>query len=261
MRLPTVVSLIVGSLVMGQTAHEWIAEGMVAYKAGQYDEAVDDFKQAISADPKSIPAHLNLALTYLAGAPDPARLTAANAEFKLVLTLDPANVQALSSLAGLTLQQLGEATGAERSRLLDEARGWCERILEIEPRSVPAHYSLGVIAWNRFYPAYRAARERAGMKLSDPGPLKDAAVRRSMRAEWEPVIQDGTSHLQQALATDADHEDAMSYMNLLIRERADFADNSYQYEAQIGIAETWVKKAIEARQRKGGAKPQLPPSR
>ena len=236
-----------GLMLYGQTVQEWIQEGAAAYKAAQYDEAVENFKQAAAADPKSVQARLYLATAYLAifysGPQDDDKLRNTLQAFDQVLELDPRNRHAVSTLAALGMRR-PEA---------DQARQWQLRLLEIDPNNKEAHFALGVIAWSKFAPAYQAARARAGLKAGDPGPFKDAKLRSAMRGEWEPVLQDGIQHLQRAVELDPRYDDAMTYLNLLIRSRADFADNPYAYQAQMVKAETWVKKALEIKKRKGNA--------
>ena len=59
--------------------------------------------------------------------------------------------------------------------------------------------------------------------------------------------------LQKALDIDKDSDDAMAYMNLLIRERADLSDDKDDYKKQIEVADSWLEKALDARKRKSEA--------
>ena len=63
------------------------------------------------------------------------------------------------------------------------------------------------------------------MKPDEPGPLKDNKAKAELYAKYMPVIDDGIKNLQKALDIDKESDDAMAYMNLLIRERADLADS------------------------------------
>ncbi len=36
---------------------------------------------------------------------------------------------------------------------LDEAAEWYEKLIEVDPKNKEAYYSLGVIAWSKWYPA------------------------------------------------------------------------------------------------------------
>ena len=62
------------------------------------------------------------------------------------------------------------------------------------------------------------------MKPEEPGPLKDKKVKAELQAQYSAVIDDGIKNLQKALDIDPNYDDAMAYMNLLIREKADLDD-------------------------------------
>ena len=65
------------------------------------------------------------------------------------------------------------------------------------------------------------ARANLRMKPEDPGPIKDKKVKEELQAQYSAIIDDGIANLQKALDIDKEYDDAMAYMNLLIRERAD----------------------------------------
>ncbi len=232
---------------MTQPAPSLFQEGMDAYRAAQYDEAIDDFEQAIQAEPQSVKAHLYLGMAAMTiciapgGAPE--RCDKAQKAFARVLELEPKNLDALRNSAVL----------ADLRHNPDEARAAYLRLLDAVPDDKEAHFQLGVIAWSKFYPVWKEARARAGMTLESPGPFKSAAVRTALKKEWEPVLADGIAHLNRALEIDPQYDDAMSYLNLIVRERADLMDGQYLYDAEIMRAEQWVKKAIETKKRKATA--------
>ena len=57
------------------------------------------------------------------------------------------------------------------------------------------------------------------MKPEDPGPIKDKKVKEDLKTVLEAMIDEGMADLQKALDIDKEYDDAMAYMNLLIRER------------------------------------------
>ena len=91
------------------------------------------------------------------------------------------------------------------------------------------------------------ARAKLGMKPEDPGPVKDKKVKEDLKTQWIPVIDQGISHLGKALQIDPEYDEAMAYMNLLIRERADLADSPEQYKKDIEVADNWVQKALDTK--------------
>jgi TonB family protein len=122
-----------------------------------------------------------------------------------------------------------------------------------------AFYSMGVIAWAKWYPAVSAARANLNMKPPDPGPLPDAAVRQQLKAQYSSLIEEGIANLDRALAIDPQYDDAMAYKNLLIRERADLRDTKEEWSADVAVADQWVQKALETKKLKAGSAGFAPP--
>jgi Tfp pilus assembly protein PilF len=161
-----------------------------------------------------------------------------------VLEQNPNDKVALASIASLHLNQ----------KNFDEAQKWYEKLIAVDPQNKEAYYSLGWIAWSKWYPAYGAARAALHMKQEDPGPIKDKKVKEELKAKWGPVIESGLQSLDKALQIDPEYEDAMAYENLLIRERADLVDTKDEYEKQIKIAEQWIEKNLATRKAKAEKK-------
>ncbi len=107
-----------------------------------------------------------------------------------------------------------------------------------------------MIDWVKWYAAWMRARAELGMKPEEPGPLKDKKVKEQLKDQYSAVIEDGIKNLQKALDLDPDYDDAMAYMNLLIRERADLVDSPDQYKKDIDTADGWVQKALDTKKMK-----------
>jgi len=88
------------------------------------------------------------------------------------------------------------------------------------------------------------------MKLEDPGPLPDGPIKKELKAKYDLIIEAGLYDLQQALVIDPQYDDAMAYMNLLIRERADLRDSAADYRRDIAEANAWVDKAMAVKKAK-----------
>src|SRR5205085_10975605 len=147
---------------------------------------------------------------------------------------EPKNTLAMASIANLDLNQ----------KKWDEAQQWFDKLIAVEPNNADAYYSMGFIAWSRWYPAYGTARANLGMKQEDPGPIKDKKVKEELKAKYGPIIDGGLAALDKALQINPEYDDAMAYENLLIRERADLADSKEEYEKQTKIADDWVQKSL-----------------
>ncbi len=83
-----------------------------------------------------------------------------------------------------------------------------------------------------------------------PGPLRDPAIRQSLKTTYGFVIDDGISNLERALRLDPQYDDAMAYMNLLLRQRADLRDTAADSTADIASADQWLQQALEAKRAK-----------
>ena len=57
-------------------------------------------------------------------------------------------------------------------------------------------------------------------------------------------------NLNKALEIDKEYEDAMSYLNLLIRERADLDESAEDYKKDVETADGWVQKALDTKKMK-----------
>jgi tetratricopeptide (TPR) repeat protein len=236
-------------------SRDQLNRGVQAYKNAKYSEAVDHFKQAIQLDPTNPYARVYLATAYMnqyipgADSPENTRnLQAARTEFLQVLKDNPKDRLAVQSLASLALNEAGGITDPDlRAKKFDEARDWNEKVLAIDPANKEAYYTLGVIAWTRWKKDYDAERAKLGMKMEDPGPFKDKKARAELSEKDGALVDEGIKNLQKALDIDPQYDEAMAYMNLFIREKADLDDNADDYKKDIQTADGWMNKAMDTR--------------
>jgi Tfp pilus assembly protein PilF len=255
-------------LILGATgcdklkSRDQLNQGVATFKGGKYAEAVEHFKTAIDLDNSNPNARLYLATAYMsqwipgADSPENVRMaTQAKEEFNKVLAQDPNNTSAIASLASLAFNEATSLTPDKKQAMFDEAAMWYHKLIQIDPKNKEAYYTLGVIAWQRWYPALQVARANLKMKPEDPGPLKDKKVKEELRTQYASVIDDGMQNLQKALDIDPEYDDAMAYMNLLVRERADLVDSPEDYKKQVEVADSWVQKALDAKKAKAARQP------
>jgi Tfp pilus assembly protein PilF len=246
------VSAILATSCEKLKARDQLNRGVQAYRSAQYPQAVENFKMAVQLDPNFPTARLYLATAYMSqyipGADSPENVqmaTAAHDQFQKVLDQDPKNDVAIASIASLYYNQ----------KKFDEAKQWYEKLVAVNPNSKEGYYTLGVIAWSKWYPVYGAARAKLGMKPEDPGPIKDKKVKEELKAQWLPVLSDGLKNLEKALEIDKEYDDAMAYMNLLTREKADLDDTADEYKKDIETADNWVQKTLVTKKLKAERKP------
>jgi site-specific recombinase XerD len=61
--------------------------------------------------------------------------------------------------------------------------------------------------------------------------------------------------LEKAIALDKEYEDAMAYLNLLYRERADLSDTVEAYKKDTAEADGWVDKTLATKKLKAARTP------
>jgi len=233
-------------------ARDNLNKGVQAYKNAKYPEAVALFQKAVELSPNEKMPHLYLATAYMSqyipGAESPENVHMAdNAynEFQNVLKLDPKDELATASIASLYFNQ----------KKLDDAAEWNKKLIAINPQNKDAYYTLGVIAWTQWLVPDREARNKMSMKPEDPGPLKDKKVREELKAKYKPLLDEGVANMQKALEIDKEYDEAMAYMNLLIRYRADLDDTADEFKKDTDVADGWVQKALATKKIKAERAP------
>jgi tetratricopeptide (TPR) repeat protein len=235
-----------------------INKGIQSYKGARYADAVEFFKEALQLDPTNVNGRLYLATAYMsqyipgAESPDNMQLAKqAKEEFMKVLESHPNDTTALASLDSLSYQQAqGMPDLDQKLKKLDDAKEWYLKLIAADPQNKEGFYSLAVIDWVKWYAALMKARADLGMKPEDAGPLKDKKVKAELNEKYAAVVDDGIKNLEKALQIDPNYDDAMAYMNLLIREKADLDETPDQYKADVAKADTWVQKALETKKMK-----------
>src|SRR5580698_2367785 len=190
--IPALAALaVLGSGCKQLQSRDQLNKGVQAFKNAQYPEAVESFKRAVELDPGFRAARVYLATAYMqqysagADSPDNNQMAqAAHDQFMKVLEQNPKDKVALASIASLYLNQ----------KKWDEAQQWYEKLIAVNPPPqtlADAYYSIGFIAWSKWYPAYGTARAGLGMRQEDPGPIKDKKVKEDLKAKYGPVIEGG----------------------------------------------------------------------
>jgi len=236
-------------------ARDNLNKGVQAFKTAKYNNAVEHFKKAVELDPDFATARLYLATAYMSqyipGAESPENMQnakAAEAEFQKVLDRDANNTLAIESLASLHYNQAqGNQPLDQKLKRLDEAAQWYSRLAQVDPNAKTAYYSLGVITWAKWYPRLMEARNKMGMKPEDPGPLKDKKVREQLKEQWTDTINKGIANLERAVQIDPEYDEAMAYLNLLHREKADLMNTPEEYKKEVEIADNFVQKALDTK--------------
>jgi len=232
-------------------------KGIQSYKNNKYADAVKHFQEAVKLDPTNANAQKYLATSYMiqwvpgADSPDNKKnYDMARQEFDTVLKNDPKDSLALASMANMAYNSATTGTPEQKAAALEEAKKWNERRIEVDPKDAEAYYYLGVINWAQAFTPIQTARVQLGMKGTDPGPIKDKKVKAELQQKYGKAIDDGLANLRKCLDIDKENEDAMSYLNLLLRKKADLEDSPDAAKPDIAQAEDWSNKSLDIKKMK-----------
>lgn len=236
-------------------ARDLLNRGVNAFKNGQSDSAIEFFKKAKEADPTLLNARLYLATAYaslyIPGAPSAenrARGDQAVTEFKEVLDRDPKNLSAIDGL-GSILYQMAQPFNANK---FEESKKYHQRHIELKPEDPEPYYWIGVIDWALAFRGngeirtdYNQDHLKKQLRETDPLP---AAVRKQYVDKYGAQVEEGINALNKAIALKPDYDDAMAYLNLLYRRKADMVESQDERASYLKQADDLVDKVKEIKQ-------------
>jgi tetratricopeptide (TPR) repeat protein len=251
--MAAVLVLLVGTGCNKLRARDHLNKGVQAYKNAKYEQAIDHFQQSVTLDPTLINARLYLATAYAqqyipgADMPDNNRMgEQAIDQYKQVLQVDAKNINSIKGIAYLYLQM----------KKFDLAKEFYKKASEADPNDAEPYYSVAVIDWTQTYQPRQEERVKIGLKPDDSLPAKDKKVCALVREKNTANIQEGIDNLNKALQLRPDYDDAMAYMNLMYRERADVqCDDKDARTADLKTADDWVDKTMAVKKAKAEKQP------
>jgi tetratricopeptide (TPR) repeat protein len=236
-------------------------KGVQDFKNGQYDEATQDLLRAKQLDPRLVNARLYLATTYasqyIPGAPSDENVQrgqAAAEEFRGVLGLDPQSLPAIDGLGSLLFQMGGTPFDPD---LFAESKSFHQKHIYLRPMDPEPYYWIGVIDWTLSFRANGLLRTKnnlsvRGRQLSDIEPLPPN-LREDYAREYGSTIDEGIDSLKHAIELRPDYDDAMAYLNLLYRRKADTAANESEREQLLNMADDLIDKVKEIKEKRAEA--------
>jgi hypothetical protein len=239
-------------------ARDLLNKGVAAYKEAQYDTAIEDFKQAKDLDPQLMNARLYLATAYasqyIPGAPSEQNVRLGNqavAEFKDVLSIDPANLSAIDGIGSILFQMAGTPYDPKK---FEESKSYHQKHIDSKPNDPEPYYWIGVIDWTLAFRANgeaRAAynRDHVTKQVRDTDPLPPA-LRSDYATKFGPLVEEGITNLKKSIEIKPDYDDAMAYLNLLYRRKADMVESAEEREALKKQADDLLDKVKEIKQRR-----------
>lgn len=229
-------------------ARDKLNKGVEAYKAAQFEQAEEDFKEAKSLDPKLMNARLYLATAYasqyIPGAPSKENTDMGNqaiAEFKDVLNIDSNNLSAIDGIGSL----LYNMATPYNEDLLNQSKQYHLMHIKIAPNDPESYYWIAVIDWNIAFHADRVMREdynkntKKPLRETDPMPDKLA---QDFAQKYGSLVDEGIQYAKDAMDRRPEYDDAMAYLNLLYRSKADMETSTDARDADIKMADDLVHK-------------------
>ena len=256
-RIPVAAGLllVLGSSLGCQKLRErdQLVKGINAFKAGRYETAIDFFQNAVKLDPDDSMAQLYLATAYsyqvVPNLDTPENLKMAQKAldgFNAVLAKDPNDLGALRQEASIhrNIKQYDKAIADE------------QKVISLDPNDAEANYTIGVIDWTLAYKNATTALGAAGLTDDGEGNVKMSKdVCAKLVAQNTNLVSDAMKYLNRAVEINPNYDDAMQYLNLNYRRKADLeCGNDAARKADLAQADSWVQKATGARKANEAAK-------
>jgi len=227
-------------------ARDQLNKGVEAYKSAHYEEAIGHFQKATQLDPS-----LPMAKTYLAtalaqnvvpGLDTPDNLKTAQQAvsiFEEVLSKDPSDVNSMKQIAGIYFS----------IKKFDDAKAWQKKVLAVDPKDPEAAYTVGAIDWTLAHENTLKALAPAGVNDDGEGNVKaPKKVMETIQQENAPLVEEGLQYLNQAVANRPNYDEAMVYLNLMYRRKADVDyGNASAVSADVASAKDFTTKALGTR--------------
>jgi tetratricopeptide (TPR) repeat protein len=234
-----------------------IKKGNEFFKAGQYESALASYQEALRLDPTEKKIYKNIGLAYM-GRYQPGSKHQKDLEFaqkaienlstyvgafpqdrkareflvsmylatdryddairfyQEMLKTDPKDSKAMSSIAQMYFKK-GD---------FDTAVTWLKKRLEVEGNNPEVYYFIGVQAWDRSY------------NFPDLAPETRAKI-----------VDEGLEALNKAVEIKPDYFEAISYINLLYREKAKMETDPAKKKEYTDTADKYLQQALELRRK------------
>jgi tetratricopeptide (TPR) repeat protein len=274
-RRTTVAALLVFASMAALTgcnkikSRQEIKKGNEFFKASQYQAALASYQVALRLDPNESKLHKNIGLAYMAlyqpGSKHPKDLEFANKaieNLKEYLVAHPEDRRAREFLVSMFLQtdKYDDAIAFYQDRLkadpndtkamsslaamyfkkgdFDQGTTWEEQLVRRDPKNPEPYVMIGVQAWDRSYHY----------------PDIDPAARGK-------IVDSGLAALDKALKMKPDNFDALTYINLLYREKAKIETDPAKQQEYVATADRYRQQALDLRKKNLATTPALEPTK
>jgi len=241
-------------------ARDQLNKGVTAYKNAKYEEAIDHFQQSVALDPSLINAKMYLATAfaqqYIPGVEDKDNMKMADQaieQYKKVLDMPAAaRDQKVNSAKGIAYLYLN-------MKKFDDAKKYYRMAADMDPNDPEPYYSVGVIDWTACYQPRMEERAKLGLKPDENLNPKNKDQKKAcaeLKVKNGPAIAEGIDSLNKAIQLRPDYDDAMAYLNLMYREKADVeCDDLNARQEDLKTADHWVDQTLITKKAKAEKQP------
>jgi tetratricopeptide (TPR) repeat protein len=240
-------------------ARDQLNKGVTAYKNAKYEEAIEHFQQSVALDPSLINAKMYLATAFaqqyipgVEGADNLKMADQAIEQYKRVLDMNAAREQKVNSAKGIAYLYLN-------MKKFDDAKKYYRMAADVDPNDPEPYYSVGVIDWTACYQPRMEERAKLGLKPDEnlnPKNKDQKKVCAELKEKNGPSIQEGIENLNKAISLRPDYDDAMAYLNLMYREKADVeCDDLAARQEDLKTADHWVDQTLITKKAKAEKQP------
>ncbi len=227
-------------------SRDQLTKGVQAFKNARYEEAVNHFQNAIALDPNSEDAKLYLATAYayqvVPNLDTPENLTVAQKaldSFGAVLAKDPNDITALKQMASIN----------RNIKKFDLAKDYEKKVIAIAPNDPEAYYIVGFVDWTLAYKNAITILAADGLTdVGDGNPKKSKGACQKLQAANTDLVTEGIQYLNKAVELNPTYDDAMQYLQLMYRRKADLeCGDDAARKADMVQVDQWIQKAMGAR--------------
>jgi tetratricopeptide (TPR) repeat protein len=227
-------------------ARDELNKGVKAFKGAHYDEALSHFRKSLVLDPCVPMAKEYLGVTIatqvVPNLDAPENLENAQeaiALFQQALEEKPHDVNSMKQIAGIDYNV----------KKFEDAKAWQKKVLLEDPKDPEAAYTIGVIDWQEAYQNVLTALTPAGLQDDGEGNAKaPSEVMTAIKAQNGALVEEALQYLNQAVENRQNYDDAMAYINLVYRRKADldWGDEVARTD-DMAKADEWRTRAIAVR--------------
>jgi hypothetical protein len=246
-------------------ARDQLNRGIQSFKAGQTDAAIENFKQATELDPNLMMAKLYLGTayqsSYIPGAPSDENQRMgkqALEEYQQVLNADPNNLDAIDRVGALLNAMASVPFSPDK---MNESKTYWQKHIALKPDDPEPYYWIGVIDWNLAWKSNMTARAAYNhipanykKQIHDDQPMPND-IREKFTAEQEKTVEEGLAALKKAVDLKPDYDDALAYLSLMDRQKADMTADPAQRDALLKTADDLLDQVKQIKQKKAAAQP------